>query len=41
MGRDEGDLTVTSELGNGSEFTRHFPAARVIVVAHRRGVNDT
>jgi two-component system phosphate regulon sensor histidine kinase PhoR len=31
LGRHDGDLTVTSELGNGSEFRCHFPATRVVV----------
>jgi two-component system phosphate regulon sensor histidine kinase PhoR len=31
LGRHDGDLTVTSEIGQGSEFCCHFPASRVVV----------
>lgn len=30
MGRHDGKLTVMSELGEGSEFSCHFPVARVV-----------
>jgi two-component system phosphate regulon sensor histidine kinase PhoR len=31
LGRHDGDLTVTSELGKGSEFRCHFPENRLVV----------
>jgi len=31
LGRHDGELTVHSEMGAGSEFCCHFPAARIVV----------
>jgi two-component system phosphate regulon sensor histidine kinase PhoR len=31
LGRHDGDLSITSELGVGSEFRCHFPVERIVV----------